>query len=99
MLIIDYLLDTYNFIMCRMFKPSAGLQSIVILHIVFLFVIEFAFYVLSDLLKKTMFYQSIKQRICCKYIYKWQLTSKEQNKKCCGTRAASVSFHIFFKFS
>ncbi|KAJ7382635.1 hypothetical protein OS493_033691 [Desmophyllum pertusum] len=23
MLIIDYLLDTYNFIMCRMFKPSA----------------------------------------------------------------------------
>lgn len=25
MLIIDYLLDTYNFIMCRMFKPSAGL--------------------------------------------------------------------------
>ena len=24
MLIIDYLLDTYNFIMCRMFKPSTG---------------------------------------------------------------------------
>lgn len=26
MLIMDYLLDTYNFIMCRMFKPSTGLQ-------------------------------------------------------------------------
>ena len=48
MLIIDYLLDTYNFIMCRMFKPSAGLQSIVILHIVFLFVIEFGFNALCE---------------------------------------------------
>ena len=25
MLIMDYLLDTYNFIMCRMFKPNTGL--------------------------------------------------------------------------
>lgn len=24
MLIIDYLLDLYNFIMCQMFKPTAG---------------------------------------------------------------------------
>ena len=30
MLIMDYLLDTYNFIMCRMFKPSTGLQILAI---------------------------------------------------------------------
>lgn len=32
MLIMDYLLDTYNFIMCRMFKPSAGLLIVFIFY-------------------------------------------------------------------